>query len=507
MVLKSFKPALPAALALASLAIPVAASAQPASISLAGDIQAGELAVPVNKSQVLRVDRPYAKALIGNPEVADVLPLTNQSVYLLGKKTGTTSLTLYDSRNMLIAVVDVVVGPDVISLRRQLSETLPASEIGARISHDSIVLEGVVPNGPTADRAVQLAETYAPGKVVNLLSLGSSQQVMLEVRFSEVKRSAMKQIGISGFLDASGNHGFQGAIGGGASLPSSNTPALAVITDSFGILQRNFSILGVGINATLDALERKGAITTLAEPTLVALSGETASFLAGGEFPVPVAQNSGGGGGGGGAGGSGSTLTVEWKPFGVSLAFTPTVLADGVINLVVAPEVSSIDPSASIVINNLRIPGIQTRRAKSVVELRDGESFALAGLLRNDFQDTIRQFPVLGNIPIIGSLFRSTGFQREETELVMIVTPRLVGPVRAGTLRAPTDRVGPPNEADLFLLGRTDNAAALPYGRAPAPALAPPPPPAPAAPPAAAGGGGMAKSEPVGFEKDYGHVL
>ena len=509
MVLKSFRPALPAALALAALAIPVAANAQPASISLAGDVQAGELAVPVNKSQVLRVDRPYAKALIGNPEVADVLPLTNQSVYLLGKKSGTTSLTLYDSRNTLIAVVDVVVGPDVISLRRQLSETLPASEIGARISNDSIVLEGIVPNGPTADRAVQLAETYAPGKVVNLLSLGSSQQVMLEVRFSEVKRSAMKQIGISGFLSGSGGNGFQGAIGGGANLPSSNNPALSVITDSFGILQRNFSILGVGINATLDALERKGAITTLAEPTLVALSGETASFLAGGEFPVPVAQGSGGGGGGGGGagGGGGQTLTVEWKPFGVSLSFTPTVLADGVINLVVAPEVSSIDPSASIVINNLRIPGIQTRRAKSVVELRDGESFALAGLLRNDFQDTIRQFPVLGNIPIIGTLFRSTGFQREETELVMIVTPRLVRPTRAGTLRVPTDRVGPPNEADLFLLGRTDNAAALPYGRAPAPAVAPTPPAAPAAPPAAVGGGGMAKSEPTGFEKDYGHVL
>ncbi|MEO6360917.1 MAG: type II and III secretion system protein family protein, partial [Sphingomicrobium sp.] len=421
----------------------------------------------------------------------------------LGKKTGTTSLTLYDSRNMLIAVVDVVVGPDVITLRRQLSETIPGSEIGARISNDAIVLEGIVPNGPTADRAVQLAETYAPGKVVNMLAIGSSQQVMLEVRFSEVKRSALKQIGIGGFLSGTGGNGFQGAIGGGASISGNGPPRLGSITDSFGILSRGFNILGLGVDATLDALERKGAITTLAEPTLVALSGETASFLAGGEFPVPVSQGSGGGGGG--TGGGGQTLTVEWKPFGVSLAFTPTVLADGVINLVVTPEVSSIDPTASIVINGLTIPGIQTRRAKSVVELRDGESFALAGLLRRDFQDTVRQFPVLGSIPIIGTLFRSTGFQKEETELVIIVTPRLVRPARAGTLKAPTDRVGPPNEADLFLLGRTDTGVPLPQPfnqNVPVAVPAPPPPP-----PAGTAAGGMAKAKPVGFEKDYGHVL
>ena len=161
------------------------------------------------------------------------------------------------------------------------------------------------------------------------------------------------------------------------------------------------------------------------------MSGETASFLAGGEFPVPTVQS----GGGGGQGNGSTAITVEWKPFGVSLAFTPTVLADGVINMVVAPEVSSIDPTASIVINNLTIPGLQTRRAKTVVELRDGESFALAGLLRKDFQDTIRQVPLLGSLPIIGTLFRSTGFQHEETELVIIVTPRLIRPVRGGRVQ------------------------------------------------------------------------
>jgi pilus assembly protein CpaC len=507
------------ALAVAASMWAAPAAAQIGTISVAEGVHAGELAVPVNKSQVIRSDRPYAKALIGNPDIADVLPLTDSSLYVLGKKTGTTSLTLYDRRNMLIAVIDVAVGPDVIGLKRQLSELVVGEGIGARMANDSIVLEGIVPSGPAADRAVQLAESYAPGKVINLLSVGSSQQVMLEVRFSEIKRGALRDFGIGGFLSGSGNNGFRGAIGGNASLgpgtpieidvggvkttiPGEPNLTLGSIVDSFGILSRVFRIAGLDINATLNALERKGAITTLAEPTLVALSGETASFLAGGEFPVPTSQ---------GGTGDNIAISVEWKPFGVSLAFTPTVLADGVISLIVAPEVSSIDATASIVVNNLRIPGLQTRRAKTTVELRDGESFALAGLIRKDFQDTIRQFPILGSIPIIGTLFRSTNFQKEDTELVIIVTPRLVRPVRAAAMKLPTDRVTAPNEADLFLLGRTDGGVGAnplaptlpsPVGRPigevspPANELAPPMAP-----------GGSASLDPKRLEKDYGHVL
>ena len=506
MVRKFVRGALLPAAALAAVLAAAPAAAQGGGISVAEGVHAGEVAVPVNKSQVIRSDRPYARALIGNPEVADVLPLTDQSLYVLGKKPGTTSLTLYDRSSSLIAVVDVVVGPDVMTLRRQLSELMPTDEVGARISNDSIVLEGVVASGPAAERAVQLAETYAPGKVVNLLAIGSAQQVMLEVKFSEIKRSALKDLGVGGFLNNNGN--FEGAIGGGAGLEGRGPATLGAIVDSFGILTRRFGILGLDIEATLNALERKGMISTLAEPTLISLSGETASFLAGGEFPVPVLR-----GNGGGDDDVGRSITVEWKPFGVSLAFTPTVLADGVINLVVAPEVSSIDPTASIVVDNLRIPGLQTRRAKSVVELRDGESFAMAGLLRRDFQDTVRQFPILGSLPIIGTLFRSTNFQREETELVIIVTPRLVRPVAAGALKAPTDRVKQPNEADLFLLGRTDTGVPpvpefdpLPLGRpvktAPPPVVVAPPPAADAPLP-----GGSAQLKPTGFEKEYGHVF
>jgi pilus assembly protein CpaC len=525
MLIRTFKGALlGACMGIAAIAVAAPASAQ-ITVSPADDVAAGELAVPLNKSQVLRTDRPFAKALIGSPEIADVLPLSDRSLYVLGKKMGTTSLTLYDRNNRLIAVVDVAVGPDVISLKRQLSELMPGDQVGARISNDSVVLEGIVSSGPAADRAVQLAETYAPGKVINLLSIGSSQQVMLEVRFSEIKRGALKDIGFSGFLSGGGNNGFQGAIGGGASLVSStgttttttttplpgggttttssttpNEPALSLgaIVDSFGVFSRLFRIAGLDIDATFNALERKGLVTTLAEPTLVALSGETASFLAGGEFPIPIAQ------GGVGAEGGSSAISVEFKPFGVSLAFTPTVLADGVINMEVAPEVSSIDPTASVVINNLRVPGLQTRRAKTTVELRDGESFAMAGLIRRDFQDTIRQFPILGSIPIIGTLFRSTNFQKEETELVIIVTPRLVKPVRAAQMKVPTDRVRPPDEVDLFLLGRPDSAVGVDPTRPtqPSPSGRPVGEMPPAAP-----AGGMAALDPSKLEKDYGHAL
>ncbi|WP_309610950.1 pilus assembly protein N-terminal domain-containing protein, partial [Sphingomonas sp.] len=256
------------------------AAAQITVVSDGDGVRAGELQVPVSKSQVLRVDRAYGKALIGNPDIADVLPLTDHSLYVLGKKAGTTSLTLYDRRNNLIAVVDVAVGPDVIGLRRQLSELMPGDKVGARISNDSIILDGIVSSGPAADRAMQLASTYAAGKVVNMMSIGSSQQVMLEVRFSEVKRSALKQIGVGMFVNG-GNNNFGGVSGNGASLTPNSTGQgilqLGSIADSFGILSRTFKILGGNVSGALDALETKGAVTTLAEPTLIALSGETAS--------------------------------------------------------------------------------------------------------------------------------------------------------------------------------------------------------------------------------------
>ncbi len=446
---------LAAALAVSTALSPVAFAQ---SYSSDAGLLAGQLDVPLNKSQVVTVDRPFSKAMVGNDEIADIVPVTNRSLYVLGKKMGTTSLTIYDSNNIVISVVDVAVGPDIVSLRRQMAELIPGETIGARISNDAVVLTGIVSNGPAIDRAMQLAQSYAGDKVINMMSVGASQQVMLEVRFSEINRQTGKQIGFSGFTGSDGGT-FSSATGTGASLvPDPDTGVgilkLDSITGSFGVFRKAFSAFGLNINATLDALERKGLVKTLAEPTLVALSGETASFLAGGEFPVPVLQGNSGGEGNGG-------ITIEFKPFGVSLAFTPTVLADGIINLQVEPEVSSIDPTASITVNGLTIPGLQTRRASTVLELRDGESFALAGLIRKDFSTTVRQVPLLGSIPVIGALFRSSGFQKGETELVIIVTPRIVQPVKADQIQLPTDRVQNPSEGDLFLLGRTDKAVGV----------------------------------------------
>ena len=426
-------------------------------------IHAGSIEVPVNKSQVITADRPIARAMIGNDEVADIFPISDRSVYVLGKTLGTTSLTLYDRSNNVLAVMDVAVGPDVIGLREQVGQLMPDEAIDASISNQSIVLSGTVSSAGAADRAVQLARAYAGDNVVNLMSLGGSQQVMLEVRFAEVSRSVGKDLGVRSFFNSRGGR-FSGATGAGATLtPADGDSAfgnsnfgngdlqVSSVTNAFGIVTRSFTdVLGLDVDVALDALEAKGLSKTLAEPTLIALSGETASFLAGGEFPIPVAQ---GGAGQGTSGNNGNAISVEFKPFGVSLGFTPTVLSDNTINLLVEPEVSSIDPSASINVGGLSIPGLSTRRASTVLELRDGESFAIAGLIQQDFETTVDQVPLLGSLPIIGSLFRSSGFRKGETELLIVVTPRLVQPIRPDQVRLPTDRVADPVQADVLLNG------------------------------------------------------
>lgn len=462
------------------VAAPFALAAPAQAQSSEANLHAGTLEVPINKSQVVSADRPIARAMVGSAEIADVLPISNRSIYVLGKKNGTTSLTLYDAANRVIAIMDVSVGPDVEGLRTQIGQLIPGQPIDARLSNGSILLTGTVNDAGAAGRAAQLAKAYAGENVINLIAVGGSQQVMLEVKFAEVNRQMGEKLGVSGF-GLSNNGRFNGVIGEGARTTPytpgttstvldgagnvvsqtitgetlSNT-VLGTINDSFGILSQAFSIGSVNINATLNMLERRGLSKTLAEPTLIALSGEKASFLAGGEFPVPVIQGSGGGGGG-----NGNAITVEFKPFGVSLGFTPTVLSDKVISMVIEPEVSSIDPTASVTLNGLVVPGLQTRRASTTVELRDGESFAIAGLLRKDFQTTVRQLPILGSLPIIGSLFRSSGFQKGETELLIVVTPRLVSPIRPDQVRLPTDRIEDPKAVDVLIDGEGYRPKAL----------------------------------------------
>jgi pilus assembly protein CpaC len=430
--------------------------------SYGADIHAGELELAINKSQIVTADRVIDRAMIGNDEVADVLPVSDRSIYVLGKSVGTTSLTLYDKMNRVIAVMDISVGPDVEALRVQLGEMFPGQTIDARLTNGKLMLNGVVKDAGVASRVAQLASAYAGDNVINMLAVASPQQVMLEVRFAEVNRNVGEKLGVSGF-GASRDGDFNGAIGGGASSvfdpATGNSLRLDPLLDQFGIFSALFKIGDVDIEAFLNVLEEQGLSKTLAEPTLVALSGEKASFLAGGEFPIPVVQ---GGGGAGGPGGVGQAITIEFKSFGVSLGFTPTVLGDNVINLIVEPEVSSLDPASSVTINGLTVPGLQTRRASTTLELRDGESFVLAGLLRTEFQTNVQQLPILGSIPIIGSLFRSSRFQKGETELMIVVTPRLVKPIRPDQVRLPTDRVADPDAIETLLLGQDYKPKKLP---------------------------------------------
>lgn len=388
--------------------------------------------IAINKSQTLRTERVVRRAVVGNPDIADVLPVSTSSVYVLGKAIGSTNVSLYDTSGNIIAIVDVVVTPDAQGLKRTLAELMPTEAVGVSVSNDSVVLAGTVSSAAAADRANMIAETFAPKKVINLMGVGTSQQVLLEVRFSEMQRGTVKQLGIN---NISWDLGPGGSSGGVA------TTSRDVINNPF---QLGVFIPGAGnLNIQLDALEREGIIKTLAQPNLIALSGETASFLAGGEFPIVTNSQLG-------------QVAIEFKQFGVSLAFSPTVLEDGLINILVAPEVSSLDREAGIIINGFQIPGLKVRRARTMLELRDGQSFALAGLIQADFTDTVRAIPLLGQIPIIGALFRSSAYNRQETELVIIVTPRIVRPVAAGTkLAMPSERIQDPSDADFFLLGRT----------------------------------------------------
>ncbi len=445
----------------AALAGPQAALAQtanvgPVSVPAAATQQVEALTLATGTSDVVSVPRPYVELRVADPAIADVLPVTPTSIYVVGKATGATTVSAYGADGTAVSLLRVAVGADARGLTAALADLLPdETGITVRGARDSLVLSGVVSDAARAAQAMALAEAFAPGKTVNMLGVAATQQVMLEVRFSEMQRSAAKNLRASLGLNTEGGDvvAESGSVLGGGVLDGSLGDSLINPLDAFGAVR----VLSGDVDLLLDALEERGLVKTLAEPTLVALSGDTASFLAGGEFPIPVAQSATSVGADGATGAG--AISVDFKEFGVGLSFTPTVLGDGLINLVVAPEVSSIAPASSISINGLAIPGLKTRRARTTVELRDGQTFAIAGLIRSDYEDTVRQLPWAGDLPVIGALFRSTSFQQDETELVITVTPRLV---RATDLAPalPSDGHQVPSEAQLFL-GLPDPAMSL----------------------------------------------
>ena len=425
-----------AALLAAMLFAPLQVSAQVSvSVESGPAIHAGEFVIPINKSELLQVDQPFTELLVGNPEVADVIALTNQTIYILGRTLGATNLTIYGENRQLMAVVDIVVSYDVAGLKSKLYEVMPEENIEIRSANGSVLMSGSVSTSARAAEALEIALRYAPDGVTNSMTVEGSQQVMLQVRFAEVNRSAVRELGIGNIIDAGGD-AFTLVTTGALPLPAAGA--------AFGIATASINTNGFDMLSTLRALERRGLVRTLAEPNLVALSGDTAYFLAGGEFPIPVAQDE-------------DTITVEFKEFGVGLGFTPTVIGKDLINLEVAPEVSRIDATITVQTGDVVVPGLSTRRARTTIELRDGQSFAIAGLLQSDFQDAIEGLPWLSDIPILGLLFSSRGYQRNETELVIVVTPRLVQPARSpDELALPTDSVILPTDAELFLMGRTE---------------------------------------------------
>jgi pilus assembly protein CpaC len=416
-----------------TLAIPVTvtgtvgpASAQ--SLRVQGSTVADTLSVAMNRAVVVESDTPFAELSIANPGIADISTLSDRSIYVLGKAPGRTTLTILGPNGDLIANVDVHVAPDVAEFRERLRQILPSEPIEVRTANDGIVMSGTVSSISRLDAALQLAERYAPGRISNLMTVGGTQQVMLRVRFSEVARGAARSLGAG--ISATGP---SGTIQLGQTAPS---------LESAGFLSGSIGRGGIQFQVMLEALESQGLSRTLSEPSLTALSGQEASFLAGGELPVPVV-------------GEGGAVTIEYRPFGVQLAFTPRVLDGGVINLLLNASVSSLDSAnGATTAAGVSIPAFRRRQASTTVELRDGESFVVAGLLQDDFQGGTRRVPWLGDIPVLGALFRSSDFQRNQSELVIFVTAHLVTPTRGEALMMPTDRVRLPTERELFLEGR-----------------------------------------------------
>ncbi|HBB16941.1 MAG TPA: hypothetical protein DCZ97_08030 [Syntrophus sp. (in: bacteria)] len=329
-------------------------------------------------------------------------------------------------------------------LKEALYKILPdEKEIRVTQTGESVTLSGMVSSTSNLAQVLAIAESYYPKKLINLIEVGGVHQVMLEVRVAEMSRSLLRRLGVNfNYISENGVNFGLSLLGSLASLGSVTTGSVGNVTQRVNAI---FRFTGAGMTWTpfIDALKDEGLLKVMAEPTLITMSGKSANFLAGGEFPIPVPQTSG----------TGTTLTVQYKPFGVGLNFSPVVLNSKKISMQVAPEVSDLDFSNAIQMSGFVIPALTTRRVATTVELGDGQSFAIAGLLKDNVREVVSKFPLLGEIPILGALFRSTSFQKNETELIIIVTPHLVKPMNLAKQTLPTDRYIEPNDFEFYLLG------------------------------------------------------
>ena len=397
-----------------------------------------------NKGQLLRLVRPVDTVFIAEPGVADVQLKSPTLIYIFGRRPGETTLFAVDKKEMVILNTRVVVSHNLTRLKDMINAFLPQGMIDVRSIEGTVVMRGAVKSAEQAENLRLLATRVLGenGEIINQVQVTGPNQVNLRVRIAEISRDLNKQLGINwDVVRTAGNL----AVGLAVGNPAGAIGALATQAATANSLTASLSTGSFDINALVDALDDEGLISILAEPNLTAMSGETASFLAGGEFPIPVAQDEG-------------SVTIEFKKFGVSLAFTPTLLNSGRINMRVRPEVSQLSAAGAVQVTGFSIPALTTRRAETTVELGSGQSFAIAGLLQATTNQSVEEFPGLAQLPVIGPLFRSTQFQKSESELVIIVTPYIVRPVST-QLASPTDGFSPPHDTERVLSGANYRSA------------------------------------------------
>ncbi len=477
--------------------LPSLAYGQPISRPL-GNQADDSLLVPLYKSRVVQLITPIARVAIGNPDIADIVILQASQMYVLGKDLGTTNVLLWDRNDRLIDNISIEVTHDLEGLRAKLHQLLPAETILVHSAHRSIILSGEVTSLVAQGAAVQIANNYlaqaatatekqmfeeetgqgeggekVSGEVINLLTVGGAQQVMLSVIVAEMARTELRSLDVKFLaMGDSGNWKF-GGVNGGATFPDSinaaglttpvfpaDPPPLGPMIDQFN--PSDLTIDDKGFFASFmssqflfqmafSVAKEKGLAKVLAEPTLTTLSGQEATFLSGGEFPIPVPQDR-------------NTVTIEFKQFGIGLAFLPVVLASNHINLTLNVSVSELSSENALLLadpgvsSSFIVPSLTKRSASVTVELADGETIGIAGLISEDVREVVTKFPGLGSIPIFGALFRSQAYQQGETELVIMVTPRLARPIAPESIKLPTDKFVRPNDWEFYLLGKTEGS-------------------------------------------------
>lgn len=445
------------------------------------------LNVPVHRSALLTLNTPMTEVLVADPKIADVHAHNATHLTVVGKQVGQTNIRIFNEKGQPVRSMEVAVGYDLPAIRQALKQYLPDEILAVDMLGSSIVLSGNVSSASTADKAVSITRNFmtelggapaapadnegggegggAPDEkgpnIINMMQVTSGQQVMLRVRVGEINRTALKTLGIDLNYVANGAGSTAVTLGTGGGIASLVAPAGGDVvspgvfllpggqtpTNTRGVLGGRWQPdgpNGTTVAGMLRALETDGLFKVLAEPNLVAISGEEAEFLAGGEIPIPVVQ--------GGVGGNNS-ITVQYKPFGVAVKFTPFVLSENRIRMSVQPEVSEISNINPTRVSGFDIPSINTRRARTTVELAPGESFMIAGLIKDQMDSSVEQLPGVKELPILGALFRSTSFQRNETELVIAVTPYIVDPLKNSDVKLPTDDFRPASQVETFFFG------------------------------------------------------